>query len=338
MRSSHSGHSYWCSKIQWWWPLKMMVMTLLVILIFQLMESNWCQSFSWYDSFFFLTSFWRVEFCCVGKYLADQKLRATFCLNNSIEMETLTLQKCILLKQIFLQLRNKYDDLFCAEEIFWKKRTVLNLEVKNAFRKLTWLNIYIFTPKLLETSMPTKTSRKRMRSRGARKEYATYGGKFSFFDWNSTKQYAAFAIHTLIFRWAPFNLKLRFAIFFRTFSIEFSANSKMENIEIKRINNCAGVLHPSFFLCMQILRYHSEFYFPAFPLHSLPWGFRRHESSQEVLIQNLLWIMRVEGAFISLVVFFFFLALSSQRVSIITPQQYHLKKFLTEEKVSQMSM
>jgi hypothetical protein len=54
----------------------------------------------------------------VGKYLADQKLRATFCLNIGIEMETLTLQKCILLKQIFLPLRNKYDDLFCAKEIF----------------------------------------------------------------------------------------------------------------------------------------------------------------------------------------------------------------------------
>ena len=98
--------------------------------------------------------------------------------------------------------------------------------------------------------MPTKTSRKRMRSRGARKEYGTYGGKFSLFDWNFTKQYAAFAIHTLIFRWAPSTWSFEFAIFFfRTFSIEFSANSKMENIEIKRINNCAGVLHPSFFLC-----------------------------------------------------------------------------------------
>ena len=39
--------------------------------------------------------------------------------------------------------RNKYD-LFCAEEIFWKKRTVLKFEVKNAFRKLTWLNIYFY--------------------------------------------------------------------------------------------------------------------------------------------------------------------------------------------------
>ena len=48
----HSGDSCWCSKIQWWWPVKMMVMTLLVILIFQLMESNWCQSFSWYVHFF----------------------------------------------------------------------------------------------------------------------------------------------------------------------------------------------------------------------------------------------------------------------------------------------
>ena len=35
---------------------------------------------------------------------------------------------------------------------------------------------------------------------------------------------------------------------------------------------------------------------------------------------------------------FLLLAFTSQRVSIMTPQQYHWKKILMEEKVSQMSL
>ena len=193
---------------------------------------------------------------------------------------------------------------FLCRRNFLKKANCFKSLGGKRLQKVDLIEYIFLLQNFLRRVMFTKTSRKRMRSRGARKEYATYGGKFSLFDWNSTKQYAAFAIHTLIFRWAPFNLKLRFAIFFRTFSFEFSANSKMENIEIKRINNCAGVLHPSFFLCK--FWGTSEFYFPASPLHSLPWGFRRREWSQEVLIQNLFRIMRVEGASISLVVFSFF--------------------------------
>ena len=168
---------------------------------------------------FQLISFWRVEFCCVGKYLADQKLRATFCLNNSIEMETLTLQKCILLKQIFLQLETNM--IFFVQKKFSEKANCFKSWGEKRLQKVDLFE-YIFLPQnFLRRVMPTKTSRKRMRSRGARKEYATYGGKFSFFDWNSTKQYAAFAIHTLIFRWAPFNLKFKFAIFFGRFPLNF---------------------------------------------------------------------------------------------------------------------
>ena len=92
----------------------------------------------------FLTSFWRVEFCCVGKYLADQKLRATFCLNNSIEMETLTLQKCILLNNISSTQKQIWRPFLCRRN-FLKKANCFKSWGEKRLQKVDLIE-YIFLP------------------------------------------------------------------------------------------------------------------------------------------------------------------------------------------------
>ena len=130
---------------------------------------------------------------------------------------------------------------FLCRRNFLKKANCFKSLGGKRLQKVDLIEYIFLLQNFLRRVMFTKTSRKRMRSRGARKEYATYGGKFSLFDWNSTKQYAAFAIHTLIFRWAPSTWSLNSPFFFGRFPLNFFANSKMGKIEIKRINNCAGV-------------------------------------------------------------------------------------------------
>ena len=56
----------------------------------------------------------------------------------------------------------------------------------------------------------------------------------------------------------------------------------MENIEMKRINYCAGALHP-IILAKQKLRYHKGFLLPASPINSLSWDFRKGGSTYYVI-------------------------------------------------------
>ena len=226
---------------------------------------------------------------------------------------------------------------FCAEEIFWKKTNCFKSWGEKRLQKVDLIE-YIFLPQnFLRQVMPTKTSRKRMRSRGARKEVLPMVENSHYSIGTLRSSTLLLQYITLIFRWAPFNLKHKFAIFFRTFSIEFSANSKMENIEIKRVNNCEGVLHLSFFLCTQILRYHSEFYFLL--LHSILFleVFVGMNRLKKVWFKICFEFARGGGVYIARGIFLL-LALSSQRASIMTPQEYHRKKILKKEKMSQMNI
>ena len=139
---------------------------------------------------------------------------------------------------------------FLCRRNFLKKANCFKIWGEKRLQKVDLIE-YIFLPQnFLRRVMPTKTSRKRMRSRGARKEYATYGGKFSLFDWNFTKHYAAFAIHTLIFRWAPSTWSLTAANFYREPEIYISKiQFKLINYQQKHLRSQNEAVKENFQIC-----------------------------------------------------------------------------------------